>query len=83
MKPRDAYQVLLGLIQQDGNAVACEPLLDWLRTTLTTRGGANPTPVTCTVPAVPPSFVDPAVQQSFADYRVQVFQGHVQRRWGP
>ena len=73
MTPRDAYQVLMGMIQQDGNEVACEPLLDWLRATLTLRGGAAPTPITCVAPATPPFFVDPATQQAFTDYRVQTF----------
>ena len=73
MKPRDAYQVLTGMIHQDGNDVACEPLLDWLRTTLTPRGGATPAPATCVNPPVPPMFIDPAVQQAFGDYSVQIF----------
>ena len=73
MRPKAAYQVLMGMIQQDGNDVACEPLCDWLRTTMTLRGGANLAPATCVAPAVPPIFVDPAIQQAFTNYRVQIF----------
>jgi len=74
LKPRAAYTVLLGMIQQEGQEVACEPLIDWLRATLTGPGGNGPQlPVTCTLPASAPSFANPQVQQAFSLYRQSVF----------
>jgi hypothetical protein len=74
LKPREAYAVLLGMVQQDGQEVACEPLLDWLRLTLTLPGGnALAMPVTCTLPASAPSFANPQVQQTFSLYRQSIF----------
>ena len=73
MKPRDAYQTLFGMIQQAGDEIACEPLLDWLRVTLTTRGGAAPLPATCVPLTSAPAFADLAVQQAFVTYRLGVF----------
>ena len=73
MTPRAAYQTLVGMIQQNGDDIACEPLLDWLRVTLTLRGGAAPLPATCVLPAAPPVFADLAVQQAFIVYRLSVF----------
>jgi hypothetical protein len=71
--PKDAYQILFGMVHQAGHQVACEPLLDWLRVTLTLRGGANPLPVTCVPPATPPAFATPGVQQEFSTYRLSTF----------
>ena len=73
MSPRAAYQTLFGMIQQAGDEIACEPLLDWLRVTLTARGGAAPLPATCVPPPAPPAFADLAVQQAFVTYRLNVF----------
>ena len=73
MAPRAAYLTVLGMAQQAGEDVACEPLLDWLRVTLTLRGGAAPTPATCVPPPAPPAFADLAVQQAFVSYRLSVF----------
>jgi len=74
LTPRAAYQVLHGMVHQAGHEVACEPLLDWLRATLTKRGGANPQPVTYVPPAAPPAFASPQIQQAFATYRLGIFQ---------
>ena len=73
LAPRAAYQILYGMIQQAGHQVACEPLLDWIRVTLTRRGGANPLPATCVPPANPPAFANPQVQQLFSSYRLSIF----------
>jgi hypothetical protein len=73
LSPKEAYQVLWGMIQQSGQQVACEPLLDWLRVAVTHRGGANPLPVTCVAPATPPAFANPGVQQLFNSYRLGTF----------
>jgi len=70
--PREAYDILSGMIQQDGNAVACEPLLDWLRVTLVRRAGATIAPATQVDMPTPPAFGDPQVQQQFNEYRIQV-----------
>jgi hypothetical protein len=73
LKPKAAYLALSGLITRDNQDVACGPLLDWLRTTLTRRAGAaGPNPATCNVPLVPPPFVNPQDQQAFATYRLNV-----------
>lgn len=74
MTPKTAYNVLLGLITQDGNEVACAPLLDWLRVTLTHRGpGPAQDPArTCHKPLSPPAFVRPEDQQAFATYRLEI-----------
>jgi hypothetical protein len=74
MTPREAYNVLSGMIQQDGHNVACEPLLDWLRVTLVRRAGATITPATQVDMPTPPAFRDPQVHQKFNEYRVQVLQ---------
>jgi hypothetical protein len=81
MKPKDAYQVLTGMIQQDHHEIACEPLLDWLRTTLTLRGGANPLPVTCIAPLMAPVFMNPQDQQGFTAYRVGVVHKDFPHLW--
>ena len=73
MPPRDAYQTLYGMIQQAGDEIACEALLDWLRVALTLRGGVVPLPATCVPPASSPIFADLAVQQAFVTYRLSVF----------
>ena len=72
MTPKDAYVALRGMIQQAGQDVACEPLLDWLRVTMTRRQGAVTTPATMVPMATPPTFPDPHVQQQFLTYRVQI-----------
>lgn len=74
MTPKAAYLVLSGLIARDNQEIACAPLLDWVRTALTRRGGAagGPHPVTCCVPLVPPAFMNPRDQQAFAAYRLEV-----------
>ena len=69
MTPKDAYLALNGMIQQDGNTVACEPLLDWLRTSLTRRG-AGLTPRTVVTPLAAPVFHDPQDQHDCTTYRV-------------
>jgi hypothetical protein len=74
LKPRAAYQIIYGMVQQAGHQVACEPLLDWIRLTLTKRGGVNPLPVTCVLPASPPAFASPETQQAFSTYRLGIFQ---------
>eukprot|EP00428_Durinskia_dybowskii_P020686 CAMPEP_0170201798 /NCGR_PEP_ID=MMETSP0116_2-20130129/364_1 /TAXON_ID=400756 /ORGANISM="Durinskia baltica, Strain CSIRO CS-38" /LENGTH=139 /DNA_ID=CAMNT_0010452031 /DNA_START=256 /DNA_END=671 /DNA_ORIENTATION=- len=45
MRPREAYQALMGLLLQRNHDIACEPLLEWLRVALTRRG-ANALPRT-------------------------------------
>jgi hypothetical protein len=35
MTPKAAYLAISGMIHQDGNEVACTPLLEWLRLTMT------------------------------------------------
>ena len=62
------------MVTQDGNNVACEGLLDWLRTTVTLRTQAGQ-PRTAVSPLVPPVFHLPTDQQSFAEYRLSVMQG--------
>jgi hypothetical protein len=69
MKPKDAYIALNGLIAQEGQQVACAPLLDWLRVALTKRAGQHGAPITMTNPLVPPVFVTPGHQQHFLAYR--------------
>ncbi len=69
MTPKDAFLAITGLIQQDGNTVACEPLLDWLRTTLTRRG-AGLTPRTVVTPLAAPVFHDPQDQHECTTYRI-------------
>ena len=72
MAPRQAYLSLEGMIQQEHQEIACAPLLDWLRLTLTTRSGAQAAPITCTTPFVGPTFYNPQDQQEFLAYRVTV-----------
>ena len=72
MKPKQAYQLLSAMIIQDGQTVACEPLLDWLLLTMIKRTGANVLPVTCTLPLSPPTFASPQAQQQFFAYRLSV-----------
>ena len=73
MKPKAAYLALSGLITQDGQEVACEPLLDWLRVTMTKRAGAQgASPITITSPLAPPVFLAPGNQQHFLAYRRNV-----------
>jgi hypothetical protein len=75
MKPREAYELLVDLIQQDGQDIACEPLIEWLRATLTVPGGNGPqVPVTAVLPAAAPTFANPQVQQAFAMYRLGIYQ---------
>ncbi len=75
MKPREAYELLVDVIQQDGQDVACEPLIEWLRATLTVPGGNGPqVPVTAVLPAAAPTFINPQVQQAFAVYRLGIYQ---------
>ena len=45
MTPREAYTLIHGMVQQEGNGVACGPLLDWLRVAIT-RCEANGYPRT-------------------------------------
>ena len=72
MTPRQAYQTVSAMITQDNQVVACEPLLDWLRVTMTKRGGANPLPVTCALPLSSPTFTTPQAQQQFFAYRLAI-----------
>jgi len=74
LTPLQAYTTLLGLITQDGNNVACEGLLDWLRATVTLRNAAGQ-PRTAVSPLVPPVFHTPTDQQSFAAYRLGIMHG--------
>ena len=78
MTPKAAYQTLFGMVQQAGDGIACEPLLDWLRVTLTQRTGAVIWPATCVPPAAPPAFADLTVQQAFVTYRLSVFHADFQ-----
>lgn len=71
LDPKAAYVGLMGMIQQDGNEVACAQLLDWLRVTLTHRGPGQPAR-TCHEPLAPPTFMRPENQQAFATYRLGV-----------
>lgn len=71
LSPRAAYAVLKGMIQQDGNEVACAQLLDWLRVTMTHRAPGLPAR-TCHEPLAPPAFVRPEDQQAFAAYRLDL-----------
>lgn len=73
MTPKAAYNVLLGMITQDGNEVACASLLDWLRVTLTHRGPGPQDPArTCHKPLASPTFIRPEDQQAFASYRLEI-----------
>ena len=72
MPPRQAFLALEGMIQQEHQEVACAPLLEWLRLTLTTRTGAQASPITCTTPFVGPAFYNPQDQQEFLAYRISV-----------
>ena len=72
MAPRQAFLALEGMIQQEHQDIACAPLLDWLRLTLTTRAGAQTAPVTCVNPLTGPAFYNPQDQQEFAAYRISV-----------
>jgi hypothetical protein len=38
LTPREAWVQLAGAIYNDGNQIACEPLLDWLRVAITRQG---------------------------------------------
>jgi hypothetical protein len=71
MVPKAAYQALGGMIAQDGNTVACAPLLDWLRVTLTRRAPNQP-PRTCVDPLASPTFATPQAQQTFMAYRLGI-----------
>jgi hypothetical protein len=71
LAPVQAYTLLHGMIMQDGNGVACAPLLDWLRTTLTHRA-AMAYPRTCVEPLSAPTFGSPGDQQRFASYRLEI-----------
>jgi len=72
MTPKQAYQLLHAMITQDGQTVACEPLLDWLIVTMTKRNGANALPATCTLPLATPTFASPQSQQQFSAYRLSI-----------
>jgi len=72
LKPKQAYQILHAMITQDGQTIACEPLLDWLIVTMCKRNGANPLPVTCTLPLATPTFTSPQAQQQFTAYRLSI-----------
>jgi hypothetical protein len=72
MKPKAAYLALSGLIHQDNQEIACSPLLDWLRVTLTNRAGQQTLPATCISPLVAPSFVVPTDQQHLVAYRLGI-----------
>jgi hypothetical protein len=72
MAPRQAFLALEGMIQQEHQEIACAPLLDWLRLTLTARAGAQPSPITCTTPFTMPAFYNPQDQQEFLAYRISV-----------
>jgi hypothetical protein len=72
MTPKEAYNVLSGMVHQDGNEIACEPLLDWLRVALVQRTGQTITPATMVATTAPPAFGDPQVHQQFNAYRVQI-----------
>jgi hypothetical protein len=72
LPPIQAYTLLHGMITQDGNAVACAPLLDWLRTTLTRRAVLD-FPRTCVEPLSTPTFQSPLDQQGFSSYRLGIF----------
>jgi len=71
MTPKEAFLALSGMIQQDGNTVACEPLLDWLRTTLTRRAAGLP-PRTVVTPLSSPVFQDPQDQHDCTAYRLGI-----------
>lgn len=68
MRPREAYQLLKGLIDQGGHAVACEPLIDWLRVAMTRRAVNGP-PRTAIPPLGTPMYAPPDVHQAFLGYR--------------
>lgn len=70
MQPKDAYQTILGLVQQHNN-IACGPLLEWLRLTLTMRA-ANTPPRTTIAPLQAPLYAPPEVHQSFVTYRLAI-----------
>jgi hypothetical protein len=76
MAPRAAYLALSGMIHQDGNEVACEPLLHWLRVAMTRRA-AGQMPRTCLRPLVTLAFVNPLDQQGFGDYRARIAQDDI------
>ena len=59
----------VGMKPKEGQQVACSPLLDWLRVTMTKRGGQHTAPSTITSPLVPPVFMTPGDQQHFLAYR--------------
>jgi hypothetical protein len=68
MAPKAAYLSISGMIHQDGNEVACAPLLEWLRHTVTRRAPNMP-PITCSPPLTTPPFLNPQDQQAFSMYR--------------
>ena len=55
LRPRQAYEILSGLVQQQGHEVACEPLLEWLRVAITRRAQDAP-PRTAVVPLATPTY---------------------------
>lgn len=71
LRPKEAYRALKGMIQQDGNEVACAELLDWLRVTTTKRAPGQP-PRTVQAPLAAPVFANPGDQQAFAAYRLEL-----------
>jgi hypothetical protein len=71
MSPKAAYLALKGVIQQDGNEVACSNLLDWLRVAMTHPGPDAPAR-TCHEPLTAPTFARPEDQQAFAMYRLDM-----------
>lgn len=71
MTPRAAHAALSTMIQQDGNDIACERLLEWLRSALV-RPAAQAVPRTAVAPLAPPAFLDPSDQQGLAQYRLSL-----------
>mmetsp|Transcript_6869 Transcript_6869/g.13921 ORF Transcript_6869/g.13921 Transcript_6869/m.13921 type:complete len:711 (+) Transcript_6869:32-2164(+) len=71
MRPRDAYQAVLGMVQQNHHEAACAPLLDWLRVPLPRRT-ANALPRTTTTPLVAPMYAPPEMHQLYLKYRMAI-----------
>ena len=65
--------MLTGLIVQRGQEVACEPLLDWLRVSLTLRA-VDQAPGTAVPPLGIPMYLPPAAHTSFLEYRRTIAQ---------
>jgi hypothetical protein len=71
MTPKDAYLALSGMVHQDGNQVACEGLLDWLRATLTRRRPGL-APRTAVPPLSAPVFQDLQDQRNGLAYCLSI-----------